>query len=346
MATRKTHSVHTVDVHIGGDVHQIILSGMPALPGDSPAANREFLVKNDGFRKLMLNEPRGGHPSHFADLVVPPSLPGAEAGFVIMEYMGYPLFSGSNSMSVAIALLESSPMPLQDGKRKIALESPGGLVEMTAECKNGKVLNVSYKPDSTAYVALKEEVLEVPGRGPVKFDLVWSGCFYCVIDGPSHGFEMTAAEEQAMGDFAYDFMVAASKEVRFEHFELGDQGRSDFVLMVAPPVKRSEGSWERIVSPVVFPKSVSRCPSGTGTTAAIAQMVLNDEMKTGDHLTSLSCWGTRFEGTCYETMPIAGTQGCRVEVVGEGWIISRKEMVIDSEDPLTPGEGLNKIFKD
>lgn len=235
MASRKAFSVKTVDVHIGGDVHQIIVGGVPKLPGNSPAENRAFLEKNDGFRKLMLNEPRGGHPSHFADLVVPPSLPEAEAGFVIMEYMGYPLFSGSNSMSVAIALLEESPLPLPDGKRKITLESPGGLVEMTAYCKDGKVRSVSYKPDSTAYVALKDQVIDVPVRGPVRFDLVWSGCFYSVIDGPSYGFEMTAAEEQAMGEFAHDFMRAASREVNFEHFELGDQGGSDFVLMVAPP---------------------------------------------------------------------------------------------------------------
>lgn len=67
-------------------------------------------------------------------------------------------------------------------------------------------------------------------------------------------------------------------------------------------------------------------------------------MKAGNHLTSLSCWGTRFEGTCSQTMPVAGTQGCRVEVSGEGWIISRKELVVDFEDPLTVGEGLRQVL--
>ena len=341
----KRSSLHTVDVHIGGDVHQIIVSGVPEIPGDSPAEKREYLRRNDGLRCLLLDEPRGAHPSHFANLVVAPAHPHAEAGFVIMEYMGYPLFSGSNSMSVAIALLEEGTVPLRDGKRPIVLESPGGLVEMTANCKDGKVVSVSYKPDSTAYVALKDQAIDVPGHGSVRFDLVWSGCFYCVIDGPSHGFEMTRGEEAAMGAFGFDFMRAASRYVKFDHVELGNQGRSDFVLMVAPPEKRAGGVWERIVSPVVFPRSVSRCPSGTGTTAAMAQMVEQGIMHNGDRLISRSCWGTRFEGHCYAVEPYADTTGCRVEVTGDGWIVARKELVVDFDDPLTPGEGLQEILK-
>ena len=345
MPNAHTSSIRTVDVHIGGDVHQIIVSGVGDFPGRTPAEKREFLRWNDGLRELLLNEPRGGHPSHFANLVVPPAHPEAEAGFVIMEYMGYPLFSGSNSMSVVIALLEDSPLPLPDGDRQIVLESPGGLVTMTAVCRNGKVISVSYKPDSTAFVALKDHEIDIPGHGTIRFDLIWSGCFYCVIDGPSYGFDMIPKEERAMGEFAHAFMQDASRQVSFNHIEFGDQGQSDFVLMVAPPLQQSAGVWERIVSPVVFPGSVSRCPSGTGTTAAIAQMVQSGMMVAGDRLISRSCWGTRFEGACYETMPIAGTTGCRVEVTGEGWIISRKELVVDFTDPLTPGNGLKEILK-
>ena len=342
----KCATIRTVDVHTGGDVHQIIMGGVRDLPGDTVGAQMMHLQHNgDGLRQLLLLEPRGGHPSHYADLVVEPCHPDAEAGFIIMEYMGYPLYSGSNTMATAIALLEEGRLPMADGKRAVTLESPGGLVTVNATCRDGKVLDVSYRPDSTAYVAHKDMSIEVPGRGTVRFDLVWSGCFYTLIDGPSHGFDLVRDEEERMGAFSYDFMEAARDQgLRFEHCELGDQGSADFVLWVAPPYRTADGALERRISPVVHPRSVSRCPSGTGTTAAIAQLVDRGEMQQGDRLRTLSCWDSAFLGDCYEVGPYRDRIGCRVEVTGDGWIISRKEVVVNFDDPLTPADGLDALL--
>ena len=339
--------MRTVDVHVGGDVHQIIRAGVRDLPGETVGEQMVHLRQSgDGLRQLLLHEPRGGHPSHFANLVVEPCHPDAEAGFIIMEYMGYPLYSGSNTMATAIALLEEGRLSMADGKRRVVLESPGGLVTVNATCRHGKVLDVSFRPDSTAYVAHKDLSIEVPGRGEVRFDIVWSGCFYALIDGPSYGFDLLREEEEPMGAFSYDFMEAARDQgVKFEHHELGDQGPACFVLWVAPPYRNDEGELERRISPVVHPRSVSRCPSGTGTTAAIAQMVEAGTMREGDRLRTLSCWDSLFFGDCYHVGAHAGVTGCRVEVTGTGWIISRKELVVNFDDPLTPTAGLENLLE-
>lgn len=342
----KCASVRTVDVHVGGDVHQIILAGVKPLPGATVGAQMDHLRRTgDGLRQLLLLEPRGGHPSHFANLVVEACDPGAEAGFIIMEYMGYPLYSGSNTMATAIALLEEGGLPMADGARRLVLESPGGLVTVNATCRDGKVLAVSFRPDSTAYVAQRDLAIQVPGRGEVRFDVVWSGCFYALIDGPSHGFELVREEEAPMADFSYDVMEATRAQgLSFAHHELGDQGPLPFVLWVAPAYRTGEGELERRISPVVHPRSVSRCPSGTGTTAAVAQMVDRGELGAGDRLRTLSCWDTAFVGECYEVGPCGGGLGCRVEVTGSGWIIARKELVVNFDDPLTPGAGLAALL--
>lgn len=339
--------VRTVDVHVGGDVHQIILSGVKELPGATVEEQKTYLESEaDGLRQLLLHEPRGGHPSHFANLVVRPSLPEAEAGFIIMEYMGYPLYSGSNTMATAIALLEEGRVPMGEGRRELVLESPGGLVTVMATCRDGKAVDVSYRPDSTAYVAQKDRAIEVPGRGTVRFDVVWSGCFYSLIDGPSHGFSLAKKEEEEeLGAFAHDFMEAARRQqFPYEHAELGDQGPAVFVLWTAPAYRSEAGDLERRITPVVHPRSVSRCPSGTGTTAAIAQLVERGEMAQGERLRTLSCWDTAFEGDCYQVAPFGDTLGCRVEVTGQGWIIARKEVAVDFTDPLTPDGKLAEIL--
>ena len=67
-------------------------------------------------------------------------------------------------------------------------------------------------------------------------------------------------------------------------------------------------------------------------------------MTEGDTLITRSCWDTVFKGNCYEVTPYADANGCRVEVSGQGWVIARKELVVDFDDPLTPGDGLAEML--
>src|SRR5262245_20315562 len=175
--------IEVVDVHVGGDLHRIVLDGIKALPGASVLEQMEYLKANgDGLRQILLGEPRGGHPSLFADLVVPPVHRDADAGFIIMELMGYPLISGTNTMSTAIALLETGRIPMIDGICSITLEAPGGLVQVSADCLDGKVTGVTYEAQTPSFLARRDLVAQVPGRGDVTFDLLWTGGFYPIVD--------------------------------------------------------------------------------------------------------------------------------------------------------------------
>ncbi|MBB6219712.1 proline racemase [Rhizobium leguminosarum] len=61
----------------------------------------KWLESNDDqLRKLMLREPHG-YPAHCCKIIVPPSHPEADAGYVIMEQIEYPMMSGGNTISVS-----------------------------------------------------------------------------------------------------------------------------------------------------------------------------------------------------------------------------------------------------
>ena len=61
----------------------------------------------DGLRRLMLREPRG-YPGRCAPTsILPPTHPEAQAGYVIMEHVEYPGMSGTNTICVVTALLET-----------------------------------------------------------------------------------------------------------------------------------------------------------------------------------------------------------------------------------------------
>jgi hypothetical protein len=103
--------VQSVDCHCGGLPARVVLAGAP-LAGEeamSCAARRERLMReHDGFRRLMLQEPRG-YPCQNLDIVYPPTRrhPEASFSFVIAEnHFVYPFMSGHNLICVVTALLE------------------------------------------------------------------------------------------------------------------------------------------------------------------------------------------------------------------------------------------------
>jgi len=271
--------VDVVDVHVGGDLHRVVIGGVEDLPGSSVREKMEYLRSEaDGLRKLLLDEPRGGHPSLYADLIVPPSIPGADAGYIIMEVMGYPLISGTNTMSTAIALLEAGRLPMKEGLTEIALEAPGGLVKITADCRAGKVRSVRYQSDTPSFIHSKNQIVDVPGIGAVSFDIAWTGAFYPLIKASEFGFRLVRDEEAQLVQFAKTFLAQARRAVNPLHPVFGSEGSLSFVQFVGEPEKGADTTLEC--------DSVVRSPAGVPTTAMLVQLYDQKQLGLGDTLNS------------------------------------------------------------
>ena len=93
----------------------------------------------------------------------PPNHPEAHMGFIIMEPEYTPPMSGSNSICVSTVLLESSIVPMQEPVTDMALEAPGGLVRVRADCRDGKVERITVRnlPSSVSRMGAVIEVLDV-----------------------------------------------------------------------------------------------------------------------------------------------------------------------------------------
>lgn len=101
-------------------------------------------ANDDSLCRFMLREPRG-YPPLCCNLIVPPKHPDAVAGFIIMEQVEYPMMSGGNTIVVATVLLETGMVPMQEPVTKFNLEAPAGLIGITAQCRDGKVLDVTFE---------------------------------------------------------------------------------------------------------------------------------------------------------------------------------------------------------
>ena len=108
----------------------------------------------------MLREPRG-YPALCANVILPPTHPDADAGYVIMEQVEYPGMSGTNTICVATSLLETGMLPMHEPVTELTLEAPAGLIRIRATCAGGKVTGVTFRN-----VPAFATHLDTPDRGP------------------------------------------------------------------------------------------------------------------------------------------------------------------------------------
>ena len=181
MSSKRT--IHAVETH-SGEPMRVITGGVPHVPGDTVYEQMKWLEQNDDqLRQLMLREPRG-YPPLCCNLIVPPKHPDAAAGFIIMEHVEYPMMSGGNTISVVTVLLETGMIPMQEPLTEFILEAPAGLIGIKAECRDGKVMQVTFE-NVPAFSAYSDAVIEVPELGKVTVDVAWGGMFYVIADSPS-----------------------------------------------------------------------------------------------------------------------------------------------------------------
>ena len=163
MRTSKT--VHVVSCHAEGEVGDVIVGGVAAPPGATLWEQSRWIAEDETLRNFVLNEPRGGVFRH-VNLLVPPKDPRAAMGFIIMEPIHTPPMSGSNSICVSTVLLDTGIIPMREPETRFVLEAPGGLVEVTATCRDGKAERI--KVHNVPSFADKLGVpLEVDGRGAI-----------------------------------------------------------------------------------------------------------------------------------------------------------------------------------
>src|SRR5204863_939551 len=115
----------------------------------------------DGLRTRMLREPRG-YPAANCNLILPPTRPEADAGFVIMEQVEYPPMSGTNTICVVTVLIETGMVKVVEPVTHLKLETPAGLISVDAEVHRGKVRKVTFR-NVPAFATHLDAKIEVRG---------------------------------------------------------------------------------------------------------------------------------------------------------------------------------------
>ena len=310
-------------------------------PEETIRAQSRFIATDQRLRRRVLNEPRGGIFRH-VNLLVPPKDPHTTMGFIIMEPEDMPPMSGSNSICVATVLLDAGLVPMQEPVTRFQLEAPGGLVDVQADCRNGKAerITVTNLPSFAARLAVP---LEVPGLGTLTVDTAYGGDSFLIVDPAALGFALVPDEARELAETGMRITAAASAQLGFHH--PGNPGwRHISFCAFAGALERGAGTFTSRSAVAIRPGRIDRSPTGTAISARMAVLRARGQMQAGDRLTGISLIGSRFVGRILSETTVGETLAIVPQISGRAWITGTCQHLLDPEDTWPEGYRLTDTW--
>ena len=349
---RLSSLIHAVDLHACGEPGRVIVGGVLDVPGASIFEKAAYLEKHaDHIRKRMLNEPRG-YPAMCANVILPACHPDAQAGFVIMEHVEYPGMSGSNTICVVTALLETGMLPMHEPITDLTLEAPAGLIRVRAQCAGGKVRAVTFE-NVPAFVARLDAHVEVPTLGTVIVDVAWGGMFYAIADAAQFGMRLTPDEGADITRITEMVKAAAAEQIPVVHPENpGFAGIS--IAQLSGPAHDPANSMRNAVTvstgkldwskPATWTGVLDRSPCGTGTCARMATLHARGMLGLHQDLRHEGVLSTVFTGRLLAETRVGPYPAVLPTLTGSAWITGFAQYVVDPEDPFPSGWTVGDIW--
>jgi proline racemase len=345
--------ISAVDAHAAGEPGRVITGGVLDVPGDSMLEKMIHLRDHaDELRKLMLREPRG-YPAANCNLILPPTIAGADAGYVIMEQVEYPAMSGSNTICVATVLIETGMVPAVEPVTTLRLESPAGLIEVQAEVCDGRVLSVTFR-NVPAFAVHLDATVEVPQLGSISVDVAWGGMFYVIADAAQFGLRITPDEAHDIVRIGEMVKLATQEQLPVRHPGNPELAAGVTIAQLSGPahlpgssrrnaviVSTGQASWDR---PESWTGAIDRSPCGTGTSARMACEHARGRLALGEAYVHEGILGTTFTGRLVEETTIGGLPAVVPTISGRAWITGFAQYVLEPDDPFPSGYTLTDIW--
>jgi proline racemase len=349
---RLSSLISAVDLHACGEPGRVIVGGVRDVPGSSMFAKMQYLSTHmDALRLRMLREPRG-YPAANCNLVLPPTHPGADAGFVIMEQVEYPPMSGTNTICVATALLETGMIPMREPVTELTLEAPAGLIRVRAECRGGKVTQVAFRNVPAFAVHLDGEI-EVPTLGRVRVDVAWGGMFYVIADARTFNLSLLPEEGKDITRIGELIKAAAQEQLPVVHPD-NPAITGPTIAQLSGPARNPANDWRNAVivstgrldwnRPATWTGALDRSPCGTGTCAKMATLHARGALPLDQAFRHEGILGTVFTGRLLEETAIGSFKAVVPELAGTAWITGFAQYGLDPEDPFPEGFTVGDIW--
>jgi len=329
---RLARSHAAIEVHAEGEQGTCYLGSIFEIPGRTAREKLHHVnAVDDTVRRLLTLEPRG-RPQASANLVFPSTDPGADAGFIVLQADRAHAMSGSNTICVVTALLETGTLPMTEPTTVVTLETAAGLVRTEATCRDGRCERVSFA-GIPSFVEALDVPLDVPGFGTVSVDVAYGGCFYVLVDGAALGLRLVREQARDIVERAEAVMVAARKQLDVRHPEVPEIDFLSYVMVTGD----DDPSAGLLRGATVLSGRIDRSPCGTGTSARLACLAARGQAQPGSTFTARSLIDSEFTASVGGTTVVGDRSAVLPTISGRGWIVGTRTTTLDPTDPYPTG---------
>ena len=273
------------NAHCCGEIGDVVI-GLEKINYNSPKEASIALFKDKKWRNFFLNEPRGGVFKH-CNIIVKPSDPIADAGFVIMEPEDNPPMSGSNSICVSTVLLEKNFLKMNYPLTQLSLEAPGGIIKVVAECEDDKVKNVSIS-NLPSFIDKLEVELTTKNYGKIIVSTAYGGDSFLLCNAQDFNLKIVPDNAKSFVDIARELLKEANDQIGFQHPTIPNLNYISFCQFMEPIYTNEKGEKIAKNTVVIRPGKLDRSPCGTGTSARLALLRKKNQIDINEKIISQS----------------------------------------------------------
>ena len=329
------------NAHCCGEIGDVVI-GLEKINYNSPKEASIALFKDKKWRNFFLNEPRGGVFKH-CNIIVKPSDPIADAGFVIMEPEDNPPMSGSNSICVSTVLLEKNFLKMNYPLTQLSLEAPGGIIKVIAECEDNKVNSVSVS-NLPSFIDKLEVELATKNYGKIIVSTAYGGDSFLLCNAKDFNLKIIPENAKLFVNIAQEILKEANDQIGFQHPSIPNLNYISFCQFMEPIHVNSKGEKIAKNTVVIRPGKLDRSPCGTGTSARLALLRKKNQINIKEKIISQSIINSTFE--CFIESEIEENSKKMIlpNIKGSAFITGEQILYLDDKDPFPQGYRLNDTW--
>ncbi len=288
---------------------------------------REF----DWIRTALMFEPRG-HDAMSGAILYPPTRPDCDIAILYIEVSGCLAMCGHGTIgAVTIGLENGFITPKTPGV--VRVETPAGLVEARYELKDGNVEEVTLT-NVPSFLFMRNGTVDVPGFGPITFDVGYGGNFYAIIEPQPSYDDLEQLTTEEIRRFSPLLRSLANEKYNFVH-PLHPEIRGLSHVMWTGRPKTPNATYRNAV--FYGARGIDRSPCGTGTSARAAQLVARGRLAVGSSFVHESIIGSTFRARAASTASVGHFEAIVPEITGWARTTGYNQLVVDPRDPYAHG---------
>lgn len=273
------HEIRTIDSHTAGHPTRVIMSGVPTLEGRTAQEKCVWFEQHhDDVRKLLLHEPRG-HSAMVGAVLFESDI--AEHGAFFMGSYNYLPMCGHATIGLAATLDYLGKLkPDGQGQASFTLEVPAGVITVHARYEGDRLVGVEFE-NVPAYLAARRVPFSLSGENH-ECDIAYGGNWYSLVKASEVGVSLKP--DGVQNALSIGSSIKKDINTRIKNGAIDGAVEPVHSVLFYDTQSDAAGIISRQLV-VLASNKFDRSPCGTGSSARLAQLLEDREIKPGERVT-------------------------------------------------------------